>query len=82
MMDEVADAIDDIKTIARAKELVKRSQSAGKKMRRYRRFAENHELDRRAVPAAADLQTLAGPPKALAAKMQELIDSPGIRMRG
>ncbi|ECQ2176955.1 TPA: phage tail protein [Salmonella enterica subsp. enterica serovar Muenchen] len=82
MMDEVADAIDDIKkTIAQAKELVKEAKALKEKCG-YIVYSLKKTIS--AIDALfqqpLDLQTLAGLPKALAAKMQELIDSlPGIR---
>ncbi|SQJ33330.1 methyl-accepting chemotaxis protein [Salmonella enterica subsp. enterica serovar Heidelberg] len=55
MMDEVADAIDDIKkTIAQAKELVKEAKALKEKCGDIvDSLKKNHEFDRRAVPAAA-----------------------------
>lgn len=82
MMDEVADAIDDIKkTIAQAKELVKEAKALKEKCGD---IVDSLKKTISAIDALfqqpLDLQTLAGLPKALAAKMQELIDSlPGIR---
>lgn len=82
MLDEVADAIDDIKkTIAQAKELVKEAKALKEKCG-YIVYSLKKTIS--AIDALfqqpLDLQTLAGLPKALAAKMQELIDSlPGIR---
>ncbi|EBX1663060.1 hypothetical protein DQ936_18190 [Salmonella enterica subsp. enterica serovar Oslo] len=82
MMDEVADAIDDIKkTIAQAKELVKEAKALKEKCAD---IVDSLKKTISAIDALfqqpLDLQTLAGLPKALAAKMQELIDSlPGIR---
>ncbi|ECF6264918.1 chemotaxis protein [Salmonella enterica] len=82
MMDEVADAIDDIKkTIAQAKELVKEAKALKEKCGD---IVDSLKKTMSSIDALfqqpLDLQTLAGLPKALAAKMQELIDSlPGIR---
>ncbi|EBY8445878.1 TPA: phage tail protein [Salmonella enterica] len=82
MLDEVADAIDDIKkTIAQAKELVKEAKALKEKCGD---IVDSLKKTISAIDALfqqpLDLQTLAGLPKALAAKMQELIDSlPGIR---
>lgn len=82
MLDEVADAIDDIKkTIAQAKELVKEAKALKEKCGD---IVDSLKKTMSSIDALfqqpLDLQTLAGLPKALAAKMQELIDSlPGIR---
>lgn len=82
MMDEMADTIDDIKkTVAQAKELVKEAKALKEKCGD---IVESLKKTIRSVEALfqqpLDLQTLAEMPKALAAKMQELIDSlPGIR---
>lgn len=82
MMDEMADAIDDIKkTVEQAKVLVKEAKALKDKCSK---IIESLKKTIDSVEALfrqpLDLQTLAGMPKALAAKMQELIDSlPGIR---
>ncbi|EAZ9183235.1 chemotaxis protein [Salmonella enterica subsp. salamae] len=81
-LDEMADAMDDIKkTITQAKERVKEATALKEKCSD---IIDSLKKTISSVDALfqqpLDLQTLAGMPKALAAKMQELIDSlPGIR---
>lgn len=82
MMDDMADAIDDIKKkVSQAKELVKEAKALKEKcsdiVDSLKKTIDSVET---LLQQPLDLQTLAGLPKALAAKMQALIDSlPGIR---
>lgn len=82
MMDDMADAIDDIKKkVSQAKDLVKEARALKQKcsdiVDSLKKTIDSVET---LLRQPLDLQTLAELPKALAAKMQSLIDSlPGIR---
>lgn len=82
MMDDMADTIDDIKKkVAQAQELVKEAKALKKKcsdiIDSLKKTIDSVEA---LLRQPLDLQTLAGLPKALAAKIQALIGSlPGIR---
>lgn len=81
MLDEIADAIDDIKkTIAKVKALVKQAKALKEKCSKIiaslKKTIDGIEA---LFKQPLDLKTLAAMPKALAAKVQELINSlPGI----